>query len=237
MSKAKSVPAKPVYVPPSQIVWTDERLAALDTSQLANLLDNLQTQRACGRVPEATAVELEVRIRSRLPARVAAPRRRRPLSEVRMEARATERLGTLARQLERRFDLSREAAAQAARATKGFKPHSMTDSKGQPRTGAAVRSGAAVVERYVGYRAGDSFAGLAFVVLPGQQPDRGTYVLLGTSDLIDGDSCTEYLPVATEHGWSAESRACMRAVAMADFDEGAGRCADLIERLAPPAAQ
>lgn len=234
MSKAKSVPAKPVYLPPSQIVWTDERLAALDKAQLTNLLDNLQTQRACGRVSESIAVELEVRIRSRLPARAAAPRRRRPLSEVRMEARATERLGTLAQDLERRFDLSREAAAQASHATKGFKPHSLTDAKGQPRTGAAVKSGAAVVERYVGYRAGDSFAGLAFVVLPGQEPGRGTYVLLGTNDLIDGEACAEYQPVAAEHGWSADSRAGMRAVAMPDFDEGAARCADLIERLAPP---
>ena len=30
MSKAKNVQMKPVYVPPSQIVWSDERLAALD---------------------------------------------------------------------------------------------------------------------------------------------------------------------------------------------------------------
>ena len=62
MSKVRSAPAKPVYVPPSQIVWTDERLAALAKDQLINLLANLQTQRSSGRVSEETAVELEVRI-------------------------------------------------------------------------------------------------------------------------------------------------------------------------------
>jgi hypothetical protein len=69
MSKAKNASAKPVYVPPSQLVWTEERLAVLDKDQLINLLSNLQTQRTSGRVSEATAEELEARIRARLPAR------------------------------------------------------------------------------------------------------------------------------------------------------------------------
>jgi hypothetical protein len=55
MSKAKNVQLKPAYTPPSLVVWTDERLAALDKSQLANLLENLQTQRTSGRVSEDTA--------------------------------------------------------------------------------------------------------------------------------------------------------------------------------------
>ena len=63
MSKAKNVSLKPVYTPPSLIVWTDERLAALDKEQLINLLGNLQTQVSSGRVSEATATDLEVRIK------------------------------------------------------------------------------------------------------------------------------------------------------------------------------
>ena len=233
MSKAKNVPLKPAYVPPSQIVWTDDRLAALDKGQLANLLDNLRTQRSNGRVSEATADELEVRIKSRLPARSITPRRKRPISEVRMEARAAEQLAAFAKDLERRFDLTAESAAKASQGTRGFRAHPMTDSKGQPRSGAAVKSGVAVVDRYVGYRCRDSFAGLAFVVLPEQEPGRGTYVLLGTEDLLAvQDGAGTYAPVAAQHGWSAESRARMRAEAMADFDEGAARCEALIARLA-----
>ena len=233
MSKAKSLPQKPVYTPPSRLVWTDERLAALDKAQLINLLDNLQTQRTSGRVSEETAADLEVRIRSRLPARSATPRRKRPVSEIRLEARAAEQLAGLAKDLMRRYDLSPESAAKASSEVKGFRPHPVTDSKGQPRSGAAVKGGIAVIERYLGYRAKESFAGLAFVVLADQATERGVYVLLATDDLLDGsDAPTEYAQVAALHGWSAESRARMRACVVSGFDEGAARCETLIARLA-----
>jgi hypothetical protein len=77
MSKAKSIPARPVFVTPSSIVWTDERLAALDATQLGNLLDNLPIQVAAGRVSEEVAADLEARIESRLPARQVKLRRKR----------------------------------------------------------------------------------------------------------------------------------------------------------------
>lgn len=67
MSKPKKIEPKSAPVAPSQLVWSEERLAALDKKQLANLLDNLHTQQLAGRVSEATAQELAVRIRSRLP--------------------------------------------------------------------------------------------------------------------------------------------------------------------------
>lgn len=68
MSKAKAAPP-PVFVPRSQLVWSDEKLAALDTVQLGNLLDNLHKQVKSGRVSEETAADLALRIESRLPAR------------------------------------------------------------------------------------------------------------------------------------------------------------------------
>ncbi len=55
MRKGKFAPAKPVYQPPSQLVWTEDKLATLDSKQLLNLLENLHTQRGCGRVAEETA--------------------------------------------------------------------------------------------------------------------------------------------------------------------------------------
>lgn len=231
MSKAKNVPLKPTYTPPSLVVWTDERLATLDKSQLANLLENLRTQLTSGRVSEATAVDLEVRIRSRLPTPKAAPRRKRPRSEIRAEARAAEQLGDLAAELARRYDLSAESAVKASAGVKGFRAEPMTDSKGHARTGASVRSGAAAVERYVGYRSGDSFAGLAFVLLS-DDSERPAYVLLGTDDLIGDDAAdNEYAPLAGLHGWSATSRARMRAQAVSGFDEGAQRYEELVARM------
>ena len=44
-----------VFQPPSQMSWTDEKLAALSKEQLLNLLDNLQTQRESGRVTAQAA--------------------------------------------------------------------------------------------------------------------------------------------------------------------------------------
>lgn len=76
MSKPKKIEPRPVPVLPSQIVWTEERLAALDTQQLANLLDNLHTQQLAGRVSPAIAEDLALRIRSRLPKPRAVRRRR-----------------------------------------------------------------------------------------------------------------------------------------------------------------
>ena len=68
MAKARSTHQAPVFIPPpSRMVWDDEKLASLDKEQLTNLLNNLHTQLAIGRITEATASELEGRILSRLP--------------------------------------------------------------------------------------------------------------------------------------------------------------------------
>ena len=234
MSKVRSAPAKPVYVPPSQIVWTDERLAALAKDQLINLLANLQTQRSSGRVSEETAVELEVRIKGLLPARAIAVRVKRPRSEVLLEARTAEQLGALAHDLAARYDLRPETAMSAAEGVKGFRPQPLTDSKGHARAG--TKSGAAF-ERFIGYRSRDSFAGLAFVLLADQTQERGAYVLIGTDDLLGADlPRNDYTPVAEQHGWSAAARARMRAEPVANYAEGAERFEALVARLATPRA-
>lgn len=77
MGNAKSIPNRPVFVAPSQLVWTDERLATLDTTQLGNLLDNVKTQVASGRVSMEVGADLEKRIESRLPTRELTLRRKR----------------------------------------------------------------------------------------------------------------------------------------------------------------
>ncbi|HQR20918.1 MAG TPA: hypothetical protein PLE54_14815 [Burkholderiaceae bacterium] len=235
MSKARSVPQKPAYVPPSEVVWTEERLAALSTTQLINLLANLQTQRASGRVSEATAADLEVRIRARLPARALVAKRTRPRREVLLEARAAEQLGALATDIARRYDISPESATKASAGIRGFRPQPLTDSKGRGRAGASVRGGHAAIERFVAYRRGDSFASLAFILLAGKADGHGRYVLLGTDDVLGAEvTPNEYADVAEQHGWSTASRARMRAEPVAGFDEGAERYEALIARMAAP---
>lgn len=235
MSKARSVPQKPVYVPPSAVVWTEERLAALDTPQMITLLENLQTQRACGRVSEATAADLEVRIKARLPARALAVKRTRPRREVLLEARAAEQLGALATNLATRYDISPESAIKASAGVRGFRPQPLTDAMGRGRAGASVKGGHTAIERFVAYRRGDSFASLAFILLAGQADERGRYVLFGTDDVLGTDVApNEYAGVAEQHAWSSASRVRMRAEPVAGFDEGAERYEALIARMAAP---
>jgi hypothetical protein len=235
MSKARTIPQKPLYVPPSAVVWTEERLAALDTAQLINLLENLQTQRANGRVSEATAAEVEVRIRSRLPARAIAVKRRRARSEVLLEARAAEQLGALATELARRYDISPESAIKASADTRRFRPQPLTDSKGRGRAGTSVKNGTTAIERFIAYRRGESFASLAFILLAGHGTEHGRYVLFATDDLLDAEATpNEYAEIAGRHAWSSASRARMRAEPASGFEEGARRYEALIARLATP---
>jgi len=217
------------------IVWTDERLAALDKEQLINLLENLQTQRGSGRVAKDTADELEERIKARLPARAITVRRRRTRSEVLLEARVSEQLGALAAELASRYDLSPESATRESAGTKGFRTRTLIDAKGKARIGNSVKQGSAAIDRFIACRVRDSLASLAFVLLADQPEESGRYVLLGTDDLIDEELApNEFTPLAEQHGWSARSRTRMRAVPMASFAEGAQRFEALIARVAAP---
>jgi hypothetical protein len=234
MSKQKTAPARPVFHTPSQMDWNEERLAALDKEQLLNLLHNLQTQREIGRVAEDAADELEQRIRARLPARAIAVRRRRTRSEVQLEARVAQQLGALAFELAGRYDLSTAGATRASGGTKGFRARPLTDSKGQARAGASVKTGRAAIERYISCRMRDSLASLAFVLLADQPQESGRYVLLGTDDLLGDALPNEFTPLAEQHGWSIGSRARMRATPMPSFAEAAQRYETLIARVAAP---
>jgi hypothetical protein len=69
MRKSPAAP-KPVFHTPTQMNWTDEKLAALSSDQLVTLLRNLHVQRSSGRVLDETADDLTKRIYARLPTRV-----------------------------------------------------------------------------------------------------------------------------------------------------------------------
>jgi hypothetical protein len=229
MSKHKKQPVRPVYTPPSQVVWSDERLAALDDKQLVTLLENLKVQVESGRVASETAADVEERIKARLPARALTVRRRRAYSEVQLEVRVTEQLGALATDLESRYVLGQPGGAA------GKAPRALTDPKGKPRVGSSVKRGNAAIERFIGCRVRDSVAMLAFVLLANAPEERGRYVLLGTDDLLDADPTpNEYTPLAERHGWSSSSRTRMRAVPVGSFAEGAQHFEALLARVAAP---
>jgi hypothetical protein len=62
MARHYSKPIKPVFHAPMRLDWTDDKLGALSQEQLLNLLDNLDLQRASGRIADAEATVLDQRI-------------------------------------------------------------------------------------------------------------------------------------------------------------------------------
>ncbi|TMH75247.1 MAG: hypothetical protein E6H52_10505 [Betaproteobacteria bacterium] len=68
--------SKPTFHAPMRLDWSDEKLQSLSQEQLLNLLENLDHQRAIGRVPEGAAATVDQRITSLLTSRNSAKRRK-----------------------------------------------------------------------------------------------------------------------------------------------------------------
>jgi hypothetical protein len=76
MSRNAKGPSKPVFVTPTRMDWTDEKLATLSQEQLLVLLQNLDQQSAMGRIDESVAADVDRRITLLLPKRATTKRRR-----------------------------------------------------------------------------------------------------------------------------------------------------------------
>lgn len=76
MARKSANPMRPVFHAPVRIDWSDEKLRALTQEQLLSLLDNLDRQRAIGRIAPDAAAALDGRIASLLTGRNAAKRRK-----------------------------------------------------------------------------------------------------------------------------------------------------------------
>jgi hypothetical protein len=87
MSRSSSKPAKPVFHAPMRLDWTDDKLKALSQAQLLNLLDNLDQQRAIGRLKGDDATTFDQRIVALL-TRANGTKRRKKLALAATEANA-----------------------------------------------------------------------------------------------------------------------------------------------------
>jgi hypothetical protein len=68
--------SKPAFHTPMRFDWTDEKLQTLSQEQLLNLLENLDHQRAIGRIPDSSAAAIDQRIAALLTDRNGAKRRK-----------------------------------------------------------------------------------------------------------------------------------------------------------------
>jgi hypothetical protein len=76
MTRSTDSAGKPAFHAPFRFDWTDEKLQTLSQEQLLNLLENLDRQRAIGRISDSVAAPIEQRIASLLTGRNGAKRRK-----------------------------------------------------------------------------------------------------------------------------------------------------------------
>jgi hypothetical protein len=81
MAGNSSGASKPAFHTPLRFDWTDEKLQMLSQEQLLSLLENLDHQRAIGRLEESAAADIDRRICSLLTVRNSAKRRKRTAAD------------------------------------------------------------------------------------------------------------------------------------------------------------
>jgi hypothetical protein len=86
MARNSDSSSKPTFHTPMRFDWTDEKLQTLSQEQLLNLLENLDHQRAIGRISESTAASIDQRIASLLTGRNSTKRRKQLAEAVAVEA-------------------------------------------------------------------------------------------------------------------------------------------------------
>jgi hypothetical protein len=80
--------SKPTFHTPMRFDWTDEKLQTLSQEQLLNLLENLDRQRAIGRIPQSTAASIDQRIAALLTGRNSTKRRKQVAGALAQDANA-----------------------------------------------------------------------------------------------------------------------------------------------------
>ncbi|MCO5129029.1 MAG: hypothetical protein M9932_00510 [Xanthobacteraceae bacterium] len=173
--------------------WTDERLEALSTPELKNLLGNAERKSADDLAARCKAV-LEAR-NALKPNRLAKPRTE--LKE--FEHTVADQIAAVGKEMAAKYDLSEETAKARSADVKGFRAHKLLDSRGSAKLGGMQRDGSVAIERYISYRRGNDTVYLG-VFLPKDAPleDHAFHVLAPAALLSGAKPVAEIRPTATE---------------------------------------
>lgn len=173
--------------------WTDERLEALSTPELKNLLGNAERKSADDLAAKCKAV-LETR-NALKPNRIAKPRTE--LKE--FEHTVADQIAAVGKELAAKYDLSEETAKARSADVKGFRAHKLLDSKGSAKLGGMQRDGSVAIERYVSYRRGNDTVYLGvFLLKDAPLEDHEFHVLAPAALLAGAKPVAEIRPTATE---------------------------------------
>ena len=215
--------------------WTDERLEPLTPTELKNLLNNVGTQLAAGRVTAIVAEDICRRIGTRISTiRKTKLRGTRAPRAITLEKRVAVELGGFAEELAKRFDLSAETARKRSVGAARFVPHNLTAKNGEAKTGGAMKEGKLAIDRYISYRLGDTLVSLAFILFKDEPEENARYYVIGTDDVMsDGQRFTELLAEKTGYGWSPAFTARMNVASFAGLSPAAVAYEALVAKLAP----
>lgn len=215
--------------------WSDEKLESLTAAELKNLLKNVGTQLAAGKVSNQVADDLCARIEARIGAmrKIAACGKRLPRTAT-LEHRVAAEIGRIAEELAIRYDLSPETARKLSGGTTRFVPHKLTDKSGLAKTSGAMKEGKLAIDRYISYRVRDEIVSLAFILFKGEPEENGRYYVIGTDGVFaEGQKFSEILAGKGDYGWSPAFTRRMFARPFAELEAAAASYSLLVEKLAP----
>ena len=162
------------------VAWTDEKIAALSTPELKNLLANAE-RKSVDELVERCTIELTTR-------NAANPRAggkaRNPVKE--FEREMAEQIAAVGREVAEKYDLSEATAKAASVGVKGFKAHRLLDAKGYAKLGGMQRDGSVAIDRYISYRRGNDTAALGVFLLKEQPVESREFHVIAPLALLDG---------------------------------------------------
>lgn len=173
--------------------WTDERIEALSTPDLRNLLVNAERKSVEDLIARCNAELLK---RNASKPRTGGSKTRSPTKE--FEHTMAEQLAVVGKGLAEKFDLSEETAKANSVGVKGFKAHRLLDAKGFAKLGGMQRDGSVAIDRYISYRRGKDIASLGVFLLKDQPIEEHEFHLIAPLALLDGGKpVAEIRPTAT----------------------------------------
>ena len=197
--------------------WTDDRIAALSTSDLKNLLANAERKEVAELVTKCST-ELDKRHTTK-PRGAAKPR-----SETKeFEHAMAGQLADVGREVAAKYDLTEETAKAKSVGVKGFKAHRLLDAKGFAKLGGMQRDGSVAVDRYISYRRGPDIVSLNVFLLKDQPVESHEFHVIAPKAMLDGGKpIAEIRPTATpQQKQSADSGLAFKDLpsAAAAFDK------------------
>ena len=197
--------------------WTDEKIAALSSPELKNLMANAE-RKGVETLAATCKAELEKRGANKTRVGVGKPR-----TEVKeFEHTMSEQIAAIGKEMAAKYDLTEDTAKARSEGIKGFRAHKLFGSDGRAKLGGMQRDGSVAVERYISHRRGNDIVSLGVFLLKDQPVDSAEFHVIAPAAILDGAKpIADIRPSATDkQKQSADSGASFKDLesAAAAFD-------------------